>query len=215
MRVRWKSALALTAASALAAGCGAGSSGTSGDPAGGSGPRRPDAHRPVTTLTSPDGFRFRVAGAGAHTTPTEPDGKTAPPGQTFLYAEIDVTNLQKDRGGSLAELLSQLVVGVPDAAVPAGQDGKPAYLCDMADDGLCSRYAMWKHVDASGETEDIYGWDPDTVTVPRGATWILRGYFGEPSPVDETLGAGQVRLLSTPNGQSMRKSDPRTVIPLG
>ncbi|MEV5383089.1 hypothetical protein [Streptomyces sp. NPDC052721] len=211
----------LVAATVLAAGCDASSSGEPGESgrrSGASGAEHGShssaAHRPVTPLTSPDGFRFSVAGAGAHTTPTEPDGKTAPPGQTFLYVEIDVTNLHKDRGGSLGEVLSQLVLSVPQTAVPAGADGGPAYVCDTADDGLCSRFARWKHMTTGGEADDLLAFDPDTVTLPPGATWTLRGYFGEPSTVRESLRPGKVQLLVTPNGALMRKNDPRTVIPL-
>ncbi|WP_329171570.1 hypothetical protein [Streptomyces sp. NBC_01477] len=166
-------------------------------------------------LTSSDGFRFKVSGAGAHTTPTDPDGDTASPGQAYVYAEIDVTNLQKDRGGPLGDFLSDLLIAVPQAVVP---DGGRAYACELEDDGMCMRTGRWTHADADGGTDDLVGLgsDPETSTVPPGGTWTVRGYFGAASPVDDTHDVGRVQLFWTPNiaEKFLKKSDPRTAIPL-
>lgn len=164
------------------------------------------------TLRSSDGFRFKVSGAGAHTTPTDPDGDTASPGQTYVYAEIGVTNLQKDRGGPLLDFLSDLLIAVPQAVVP---DGGRAYMCDLEDDGMCLRTAKWTHTNADGDTDDL-SWDPESATISPGATWTLRGYFGDPSPINGTHDVGKVQMFSTPNlaEKFLKKSDPRTAIPL-
>jgi hypothetical protein len=43
-----------------------------------------------------DGFQYRVSAAHLHTSPTK-NGKSAPPGNKYLYLDIDVTNLLGDR----------------------------------------------------------------------------------------------------------------------
>lgn len=217
MEIRLGNLLVSAAVCGLVAGCG---SASSPDPAAtghgsGAAPRPPAAHHPVTVLTSSDGFRFKVSGAGAHTTPTDPDGDTASPGQAYVYAEIDVTNLQKDRGGPLGDFLSDLLIAVPQAVVP---DGGRAYACELEDDGMCMRTGRWTHADADGGTDDLVGLgsDPETSTVPPGGTWTVRGYFGAASPVDDTHDVGRVQLFWTPNiaEKFLKKSDPRTAIPL-
>lgn len=138
---------------------------------------------PAVEFADSKGYRFRLEGLRAANVVEVPEAgegiseaKSAPPGTTFAYVDLLVTNLQTDRIAPLTDFLKNWYIQVPKQLDP----DQSMIFCDNALPNFCGDRVSCLRLDKNGVNvvTRLGGFDDEVRIMPAGATWRLRCFLG-------------------------------------
>ena len=141
---------------------------------------------PPVEFSDHEGYRFRLEGLRAAPIIEVPEvtedgfsmseAKSAPPGTTFVYVDLLVTNMQADRIAHLTDLTTNWYIQVPKQL----DVNQSMIFCDNVQSNFCGNHVSCLHMDQEGANviTRLGGIDDKVRVMPAGAKWRLRCFLG-------------------------------------